>query len=77
MVGVFGALFGLSALLAGIVIQLANTGWRFAILALPLVFACLIVAELRRSVRNPDEPRGAVLADPASASSAGKGAPRS
>jgi membrane protein implicated in regulation of membrane protease activity len=71
MIGMFGALFGLAALLAGIVIQLANTGWRFAILGLPLAFAALTAAELRRSIETPDEPRGKVLADPAPRSSGG------
>jgi hypothetical protein len=52
-------------LLAGIVIQLADTGWRFAVLVLPLAFAGLTAAELRRSVETPDEPRGNVLADSA------------
>jgi membrane protein implicated in regulation of membrane protease activity len=56
MIGFFGALFGLSALLAGIVIQLASTGWRFGVLVLPIVFACLTAVEVRRSSRKPDEP---------------------
>jgi hypothetical protein len=71
MIGIFGALFGLTALLAGIVIQLADTGWRFAVLVLPLAFAGLTAAELRRSVETPDDPRANVLAD--SAQGAGGG----
>ncbi|HEY0415303.1 MAG TPA: hypothetical protein VGC78_02850 [Gaiellaceae bacterium] len=53
--GFLTAFFGLTLLLALAVIGRADSPWRFALLAPPVVFAALFVVEFRRSVRSPDE----------------------
>jgi uncharacterized membrane protein len=54
-IGFLTALFGLTLLLALAVIGRADGWWRFLLLVLPLVFAALTAAEVRRSARSPDE----------------------
>jgi hypothetical protein len=55
LVGIFTGLFGISTLLALVVIAHADVWWRWLLLALPLSFAALVGFELRRSIAAPDE----------------------
>jgi hypothetical protein len=53
--GFLTALFGLSLVLAVVVIQLVDGWWRFLLLLVPAVFAGLFAVEARRSAKSPDE----------------------
>jgi hypothetical protein len=55
LVGIFTGLFGLSLLLALVVIGHADVWWRFLLLVLPAIFVVLVALEFRRSVAAPDE----------------------
>jgi hypothetical protein len=55
LVGIFTGLFGLSLLLALVVIAHADVWWRFLLLVLPAIFVTLVALEFRRSVEAPDE----------------------
>jgi hypothetical protein len=53
--GFLVAFFALSLLLALAVIGRASGDWRFALIALPVIFAALFVVEAVRSAKSPDE----------------------
>jgi hypothetical protein len=54
-IGFLTAFFGLTLLLALMVIMRTGAWWRFLFLVLPLVFGAATVVEFRRSVKSPDE----------------------
>jgi hypothetical protein len=55
LVGIFTGLFGISLLLALVVIGHAEVWWRWLLLVLPAVFVALVALEFKRSIRAPDE----------------------
>jgi hypothetical protein len=55
-IGFLTAFFGLTLLLALMVIGRADGWWRFLLLVLPLAFGAAAAFEFRRSVEDPDEP---------------------
>jgi len=55
LVGIFTGLFGVSLLLALVVIGHADGWWRFLLLVVPAVFVALAGLQFRRSVEAPDE----------------------
>jgi hypothetical protein len=54
-IGFLVGFFGLSLLLALLVIAVADGWWRFLLLVVPAGFAVATVTELMRSAKNPDE----------------------
>lgn len=54
-IGFLTAFFGVTLLLALIVIARAHPWWRFLFLILPAAFAVLGIVELRRVMQSPDE----------------------
>jgi hypothetical protein len=57
LTGFFWALTGLTLLLAVVVIYRTwGQWWSFLLLVLPLSFAVLAIASLRRAAEEPDEP---------------------
>jgi|tagenome__1003787_1003787.scaffolds.fasta_scaffold20718768_2 hypothetical protein len=55
LVGIFTGLFGISLLLALVVIGHADVWWRWLLLVLPAIFVALVALEFTRSIRAPDE----------------------
>ena len=54
-IGFLVGFFGLSLLLALLVIAVASGWWRFLLVILPAAFGAATVLEFRRSTRNADE----------------------
>lgn len=54
-IGFLVGFFGLSLLLALLVIAVASGWWRFLLLIAPLAFGVAMVVEFTRSARNADE----------------------